>query len=67
MAPALSQRVMVPHNRPHASVALVNLRAGALVDGRWIDVHDTGWPIPGNSELIDVERVCEEVWIASSF
>lgn len=64
---SLGQRVMVPHNRPHASVALVNIGAGALVDGVWIDVQASGIPTPGNSELVDAERVGDEAWIASSF
>ncbi|MFT6108278.1 MAG: hypothetical protein ACJA2W_001189 [Planctomycetota bacterium] len=66
-APSLGQRVMVPHNRPHAQVALVNIRAGALVDGAWIDVYATGNPTPGNNALKDAELVGDEVWIASSF
>lgn len=67
LTPAFGQRVMVPHNYPHAQVALVNIRAGALVDGAWIDVQATGVPTPGNGVLKDAELVGDEVWIASSF
>lgn len=58
---------MVPHNYPHAQVALVNIRAGALVKGDWIDVQATGIPTPGNNVLRDAELVGDEIWIASSF
>ncbi|WP_145205553.1 hypothetical protein [Planctomycetes bacterium Poly30] len=66
-APALAQRVMVPHNYPGAQVALVNIRAGALVRGDWIDVQATGIPTPGNNVLRDAELVGDEIWVASPF
>ncbi len=66
-ASALAQRVMVPHNRPHAQIALVNVRVGALVQGDWIDVEATAIPAPSNGQLTDVELVGDEVWVAAPF
>lgn len=61
--PAHGQRVLVPHDEPHALVALVDLRSGALVDGDWIDVQGTAIPTPSASSLRDAERVRGEVWV----
>ena len=66
-APALAQRVMVPHNRPQAQIALVNIRAGALVQSDWIDVFATAVPKPSNGQLTDVELVGNEIWVAAPF
>jgi hypothetical protein len=66
-APVNAQRVMVPHNRPHAQIALVNIRVGALVQGDWIDVQATAIPPIGNGQLTDVELVGHEIWVAAPF
>ena len=58
---------MVPHNRPQAQIALVNIRAGALIEGDWIDVHETAIPAPSNGQLTDVELVGDEIWVAAPF
>lgn len=63
---AHAQRLLVPHDRPRGLVALVDVRAGALVTPDWIDVQATAWPPPSASSLVAAERVRDEVWVAAS-
>ncbi|MEM9803365.1 MAG: hypothetical protein AAGA20_23810 [Planctomycetota bacterium] len=63
---ASAQRLLVPHDRPHALVALVDARAGALVDAAWLDVQSTAEPAPGSNALTCAERVGGEVWVGGA-
>ncbi|MEM9378788.1 MAG: hypothetical protein AAGB93_02485 [Planctomycetota bacterium] len=63
---AAGQRLLVPHDRPRGLIALVDVRAGALVTPDWIDVQSTASPPPNASALSAAERVRDEVWIAAS-
>ncbi len=61
-----AQRLLVPHDRPSALVALVDVRAGALVDGAWLDVQATAVPTPGTNVLRVAERVQGEIWVGGA-
>lgn len=63
---AAAQRLLVPHDRPRALVALVDVQAGALVDNAWLDVGATAIPPPSPGAIRVAERVGDEVWVGAA-